>query len=90
MVEIEVVPRRWGNSLAVVIPANIVEKQNIRENKPIKLKFENERPKAGVLWGFAKDWKTPTQQMKDEMREGWMSETDRKEEEAWRAKQAKK
>ena len=90
VVEIEVIPRKWGNSLAVIIPADVVEKQNIKENKPIKARFENARPKAGVLWGFAKDWKTPTQQLKDEARAGWMSATDIKEEEAWRAKQVKK
>ncbi len=90
MVEIEVIPRRWGNSIAVIIPADVVEKKNIQENKPIVITVEQKRPKAGVLWGYLKDWKTPTQQLKDEARAGWMSTTDIKEEEAWRARQAKK
>ncbi len=90
MVEIEVIPRKWGNSIAVVIPADVVEKKNIQENKPIIITVEQKKPLAGILWGFAKDWKTPTQQLKDEARAGWMSATDIKEEEAWRAKQAKK
>lgn len=87
--EIEALPRRWGNSLAVIIPAEVVEEQRISENRPIKMRLENTRPKAGTLWGLAKDWKTPTQQLINEARAGWMSATDRAQEEAWKKKMEK-
>lgn len=89
-VAINAIPRRWGNSIAIIIPADVVENQKIIENEPLKITVEKKRPKAGVLWGYLKDWKTPTQQLKDEARAGWMSATDLKEEEEWKARQAKK
>lgn len=88
-VELEALPRRWGNSLAIIIPAEIVEKQRISEREPVKITVEKKRPKAGVLWGYLKDWKTPTQQLKDEARAGWMSVTDRAQEEAWKKRMEK-
>ncbi len=90
MTNIEVIPRKWGNSIAIIIPAEIVEKQKIRENKPIIIKVTQKRPKAGVLWGYLKEWKTPTQQLKEGARAGWMSTADIKEEKAWRARQKRK
>ena len=90
MVEIQALARRWGNSIAVIIPADIVENQKIVENESLVVRVEKRRPKAGVLWGFAKDWKRPTQEIKNEARAGWMSIADLKEEEAWKARQAKK
>ena len=89
-ITIDAIPRRWGNSIAVIIPADVVENQKIIENEPIKITVEKKRPKAGVLWGFAKDWKRPTEEIKNEARAGWMSATDLKEEEAWKARQTKK
>ena len=90
MIEIQALARRWGNSIAVIIPADIVENQKIVENESLVVRVEKRRPKAGVLWGYLKNWRTPTQQLKNGVRTDWMSATDIKEEEAWRARQAKK
>lgn len=88
--EIEARTRKWGNSLAIIIPAIVAEREKIKENEPVVVTIQKKRVKAGVLWGYLKDWKTPTQQLKDEARAGWMSATDSKEEEEWKARQAKK
>ena len=87
--EIKVMTRKWGNSIAVVIPNDVVAKQRIKENVEIKISIEKTRPQAGVLWGFAPEWKRSAQEIKDEARAGWLSDSDRKREEEWK-KQAKK
>ena len=77
--EIKATTRKWGNSIAVVIPKEIVEKQRIREDQEIVITVETKKPRAGVLFGrFPELSKTPTQQLKDEARKGWESASDRK------------
>ena len=81
--EIRAVTRRWGNSIAVVIPREVLEQERIQENEEIVLQVEKKRPKAGVLFGrFPALKKTPTQQLKDEARRGWESSSDRRK---WRS-----
>jgi len=80
--EIKAITRRWGNSIAVVIPREVLEEQRIREDEEIIIRVEKKRPKAGVMFGrFPELRKTPTQQLKDETRRGWESTSDRK---GWR------
>ncbi len=45
---------------------------------------QKNRPKAGELFGYLKGWKKPTQELKEEMRKGWLSDSDRKREEEWK------
>ena len=68
--EIKTKARKWGNSLAVILPKSIVEAQGIHENDEVKLVIKK-RPLAGELFGRFPNWKKPTQKIKDEMREGW-------------------
>ena len=83
--EIETITRKWGNSIAVIIPNDFVLKQNIKENEPIKIEVKKRRPKAGVLFGFAPELKRwSTQELKDEARRGWLSDSDRKREKKWK------
>jgi len=80
--DIKAITRRWGNSIAVVIPREVLEEQRIREDEEIIIRVEKKRPKAGVMFGrFPELRKTPTQQLKDEARRGWESTSDRK---GWR------
>ena len=80
--EIRAMTRKWGNSIAIVIPSEIVNRKNIKENTEVTISIEKTRPKAGVLWGFGKGrFKKSTQEIKDELRAGWMSGSDRKREE---------
>ena len=84
--EIKAITRKWGNSIAVVIPTEIVNKENLKENVEVTITLEKKRPKAGILWGFGKGrFKKSPQQIKDEMRQGWLSSSD-KEREKWKDK----
>ena len=85
--EIIATTRKWGNSIAIVIPSEIVEKKHIKENEKIKITVEKDRPKAGVLWGFLKGrLHQSAQEAKDEMRRGWLSASDREREAKWKNK----
>lgn len=68
--EIVTKARRWGSSLAVIIPKQVVESQRIQEDEEITLEIKK-RPLVGELFGKFARWRTPTQQLKDEMRKGW-------------------
>ncbi|GEM_PF-1251184 len=82
--EIKTIARKWGNSVAVIIPNEIASKKHIKENTEVTISIERTRPKAGDLWGFGRDrFKKTAQELKDEAREGWISNSDRKREEEW-------
>ena len=64
--EAHVTVRRWGNSLGITLPAQMVESCNIRENE--KLVIEVNRKKAlkiKDLMGLAQGLKIDAQKMKD-------------------------
>ena len=70
--EIEALTRRWGNSIAVIVPARIVEKENLKENEKVLFKIEKKRStKVKDLFGLLKSWKKPTEEILKEAREGW-------------------
>jgi len=68
--EIEAVAKRWGSSLGIILPKLVVEANKIRENDKIIVEVKK-RPIAGKLFGKLKNWKKPTQEIKDEMKRGW-------------------
>jgi antitoxin component of MazEF toxin-antitoxin module len=69
METIKCFPRKWGNSLGVTIPKEIVEKEGIVSGKPVIIQL-NPRADIWSIFGTAKFKKT-AQQMKDEERRGW-------------------
>ncbi len=84
--EVKVITRKWGNSIAIVIPNELVIKEKIKENVEITIILEKTRPKAGVLWGFGKrKIKKSTQEIKDELRAGWLSDSDKEKEKKWKS-----
>ena len=84
---VKVTARKWGNSIAVVIPWEIVNNERITENEEIIIKFERKRPKVKDLWGkFPLKFKKSTQEIKDEIRRGWESASDRERGEKWKNK----
>ena len=77
--EIRAITRKWGNSMAVILPKQLVDEQQLHANEEIVVRVERRRPKAGVLFGrFPQLKKTPTQELKDEARRGWESASDRR------------
>ena len=75
MVEIEAKTKKWGSSIGVVIPKEVVEETGIKPNEKIVIEIKK-RHLAKEFFGLLKDWKRPTQEIKDEMRAGWMSASD--------------
>lgn len=70
--------RRWGNSIVVVIPHEVATRQRIHQDEEVVIRVEKRRPRAGVLFGYLKDWGVDAQTIKDEMRRGWESDSDRR------------
>ena len=68
--EIKTKARKWGSSLAVILPKALVEDRKIRENDEIVIEIK-QLPLAGEFFGKFPQWKKPTQKIKDEMRAGW-------------------
>ena len=69
MTEIDVIARKWGDSLAIILPRDVVKKESIHLNDRIRVSV-----KKGVdisrIFGCWKTKKT-AQELKDESRSGW-------------------
>lgn len=84
--EIKATAKRWGSSIGVIIPKEIIDARKIKENDKITIEIKT-RPLAGALFGFGKGrFKKTAQEIKDDMREGWKSDSDIKREEEWKSK----
>lgn len=70
MTQIEATIKKWGNSLAIVIPVEIVEKEKIRENDKARFIFIKDGSKVlRETFGIGKGKLTKSgQQIKDELR----------------------
>ena len=68
--EIETIAKRWGSSIGIIIPKEIVESNKIRENDKIIIDIKK-RPIAKEFFGKYPNWKRSTQEIKDEARKGW-------------------
>ena len=70
--EIETLTRKWGNSIVVIVPANLVEREKIKENERVLFKIEKKKPtKVRDIFGILKSWKKPTEEILKEARRGW-------------------
>ncbi|MBI2660138.1 AbrB/MazE/SpoVT family DNA-binding domain-containing protein [Candidatus Woesearchaeota archaeon] len=79
MVETEVKTRKWGSSIGVVLPKEIVDEVGIKPDETIRIDVR--KPvKVKDVFGMFPEWKRPTQEIKDEARAGWMSDSDLEEE----------
>ncbi|HLC55167.1 MAG TPA: AbrB/MazE/SpoVT family DNA-binding domain-containing protein [Candidatus Nanoarchaeia archaeon] len=69
--EVETVAKKWGSSIGVILPKSLVEARKIKENDRIIVEIRSKKVKAGELFGILKEWKKPTQEIKNEMKRGW-------------------
>jgi len=82
--EVKTRARKWGSSLAVILPKAVVEARRIHENDSIIIEIKK-RPLAGELFGkFPRKSKQTAQEIKDEARRGWESDSDREREKKWK------
>ncbi|MBS3066598.1 AbrB/MazE/SpoVT family DNA-binding domain-containing protein [Candidatus Pacearchaeota archaeon] len=65
--KVQTVLRKWGNSIGVVIPKEIIEKEKLREGEEVFIIIESKNDLKEVF-GSLKDWKINTQKLKDELR----------------------
>ena len=79
MVETEVKTRKWGSSIGVVLPKEIVDEVGIKPDETIRIDIRKQ-VKVKDVFGMFPEWKRPTQEIKDKARAGWMSATDLAEE----------
>ena len=71
MVEVECITKKWGSSIGVILPKDIIEKEHIAANEKIFLDIKKKH-KAKEFFGLlVGEWKKPAQELKDEMRKGW-------------------
>jgi len=68
VIELKTKLRRWGNSLGIVVPQKIVEKEKAREGDEITILFRKKKPNLKKLLGAHK-FSKPTEQLMKEMDE---------------------
>ena len=70
--EMETTTRKWGNSMAIIIPSRIVEQQKLKENDKVVFSIEKKKAiKVKDIFGMLKGWKKPTEEIIKEARKGW-------------------
>lgn len=62
--EIKTFTRKWGNSLGVRLPKELVKKKNLKPNMEITIEVNSKSNLDGV-WGMIKEGKMSAQEMKD-------------------------
>ena len=69
MVNTNVITRKWGNSIGVILPKDIVEKEHIKENMRINILISKKSNVLNETFGMLKGKvKKSSQQMKDELK----------------------
>lgn len=69
MIECESVARKWGSSIGLTIPKEVVKKINLKENKRVRFIIIEDESPIKKTFGMLKEWKKPTEQIIKEMRE---------------------
>ena len=71
MDQFKAVPKKWGNSLGITIPPEIIKSENLKLNEEaVFLVVGDNRKKIKKIFGTLKI-KKPTQQIMDEIDEGY-------------------
>lgn len=70
MLEFKSIPRKWGNSIGITLPNEIVQKANIKTKKEIDVIIIEKKVNLKKIFGTLK-LKENTQKIKDSLKEGW-------------------
>ncbi len=65
--EYETITRKWGNSLGITLPRDIVEKENIKENEKLSILILKKSRTLSDTFGIIKTKKS-AQKIKDELK----------------------
>ena len=82
--EVKTIARKWGSSIAVILPKVVVNERRINENDELVIEVRKPLLVKDVFGMFKGRIKKPTQEIKDELRAGWLSKSDREREKKWR------
>lgn len=84
--EVKAVAKRWGSSIGVIIPKEVVDAKRIKENDKITIEIKSGQPSKNMFGRFPRRLKKTAQELKDDVRKGWLSNFDRKREAEWNRK----
>ncbi|MEK6943563.1 MAG: AbrB/MazE/SpoVT family DNA-binding domain-containing protein [Nanoarchaeota archaeon] len=71
MEQFEAIPKRWGNSLGITIPADIIKDEKIKPNEKIKvLVFKDSKKSFDSIFGTLK-LKMSTQKAMEDIDKGY-------------------
>lgn len=73
MLEFKTITRKWGNSIGITLPNEIVEKANIKPKKVLDVLILEKKVDLKKIFGTLKI-KESGQKIKNEMRAGWNPE----------------
>ena len=62
--------KKWGNSLGIILPNEIIKSKGIVENEIIEIEIKKKNEPLKKLFGSLIR-KISTQKIKDEIKEGW-------------------
>jgi len=68
---IEVKIKKWGNSLGVILPKEIVDKEKFKENEKVMINIVKEADLSDIFGSLKGKIKMSGQKMKNLAREGW-------------------
>ncbi len=86
MEKIKTFARKWGDSIAIIIPSEVVRERKIKPSDEINIIIEKGTDMSDLFGKFKRKSKKSTQEIKDELRDGWMSKFDKKKEMEWKTK----
>jgi len=69
MIECDTVTRKWGNSIGVTIPKDVLDKEHIKEDEKIKIIIIKPNQALKKTFGMLKGkWKKSTDEIKSDMK----------------------
>ncbi|MFA5856008.1 MAG: AbrB/MazE/SpoVT family DNA-binding domain-containing protein [Candidatus Pacearchaeota archaeon] len=69
MVNTNVITRKWGNSIGIILPKEIVDKENIKENMELSILISKKTNVLNETFGMLKGkLEKSSQNMKDELK----------------------
>ncbi len=69
MIEVKTTARKWGNSIGISLPKEVIEQANIEPNQEIRLYIPEKRRSLRKIFGTL-NIREPTQRILDKTREG--------------------
>jgi len=68
---IEVKLKKWGNSMAIIVPNRIIEEKELKENQDIVIEITQKADLSDIFGSLKSKRKLSGQEFKDLARKGW-------------------